>query len=211
MLGFVLCATLLVAGCGTKAALNDEIRPQELRTEKRGMALLALEVDGGWCSAGAIHLATEVMPGKFKAVQRFSLLGAKSNLVQMELPEGTYHIGVIACVQGYRVVNVGTHNGSTLIGDPLKSMGSFTVAAGEVINLGEVTLARINSERGGATVLIAPMSQTSLEGLRTKVPKLHASAKVRLMTTKAGEAHNFTAELLPQQSTRTTYIPIYRR
>ncbi len=192
-------------------ALDDTVRPRQLASEKRGVVLLAVDVEGVGCGAGAIHLATEGPNGTFKKFQHYSLIGAKTNLAQIELPEGTYHLGVVACVQGYRFVNVGTHNGSALIGDPLKSMGSFSVAAGEIVNLGHIVISRLGDGQGDAAVQVVAMDTKILDVLKAQVPKLHAQAKTRLMTTKSGESYNFSAELLPQAGPRTTFVPIYRR
>lgn len=203
--------TLSLGGCGTKMTLDDTVRSQQLVSERKGIVLLALDVEGAACTAGAIHLATEGPAGKLKKFQHFSTLGAKTNVAQIELPEGTYHLGVVACVQGHRVVNVGTHDGSALIGDPLKSMGAFKVAAGEVINLGHVVISRRGEGSADATLHVVAMNTTTIDLLKAQVPKLHARSKVRLLAANPAEHYNFSAELLPQGGSRTTYIPIYRR
>lgn len=210
-----MLVTLLLAvspvGCGTRMALDDTAQPHQLASEKKGIVLLALDVEGAACSAGAIHLATEAPGGKLKKSQHFSMLGARSNVAQIELPEGTYHLGMVACVQGQRVVNVGTHDGSALIGAPLKSMGSFKIAAGEVVNLGHVGFSRRGEGTAEATIHVAAINQAAIERLKAEVPRLHARSKMRLLAINPAEHYNFSAELLPQGGGRTTFVPIYRR
>lgn len=199
-----------LTGCAPQMALDDSVVTSSLSEQKTGVILFWVDLEGHRCDAGAVHFATETGPGRFTKFAHYSIGNTTSDVLQVKLPAGTYHVGVVACVQGQRFVNAGTHDGSTLIGNPLKSMAAFVVGAGEVVNLGRLRLDRPNIEKKEATARIEPMSGTTLDLLRTTAPKVFAQMTTRLMTSKAGETYSFDAVLLPGQAARTTYMPIYR-
>ena len=203
--------TASLTACAPRVALDDTIRPRQLAIEKRGVALLVIDVDGGFCTSGAVHLSTKERPGNFRKFAHYALRGSQAGLLQIDVPEGTYHVGFIACIQQHRVVDVGTHTGSVVIGDPLKSMGRFTVAAGEIVNAGHLSIVGIGGEPAQAKVYARPMVKTDLEALTARVPKLATQAVNRPLVTVADERFDYRAALLPVGGGSTpVYVPVYR-
>lgn len=160
-----------------------------LKSANEGVAFIQLAYGGVPCKVGNIVIATEPSPGRFEVHKTLMVGGitadASLNSRQFSLPAGSYHIGYIACQaladSGYMMA-VGEHDGTLLMGNPKQSLAHFTVAAGEVVNLGQINLAPTDYLANAARISITDISSDTMSRLRSGVPALSPTLVTRLMT-----------------------------
>lgn len=187
------------AGCvlGVSACapgFDDTKSLTALKSANEGVVFLQLAYDGIPCKVGNIALATESSPGRFELRKTLMMGGvtgsASLNSRQISLPAGTYHVGYITCqsVQesgylnsGY-MMGVGEQDGSFFIGNPKQSLAHFSVAAGEVVNLGQINLVPTDYLAKATMISVTDIDSDAMARLRSGVPTLSSTLVTRLMT-----------------------------
>jgi hypothetical protein len=183
--------------CGCAPGLDDTKSLTALKGANEGVVFLQLAYEGVPCRTGNIALARETSPGRFELYKTLMMGGitgsASLNSRQVSLPAGTYHIGYITCqaVQenlsmgsGY-MMGIGEQDGDFFIGNPKQSLVQFTVASGEVVNLGQINLAPTDYLANSARISVTDLKPDAMNRLRGGVPSLASTMVTRLMTSTA--------------------------
>ena len=195
-----LCAAVIgaigVSGCAP--SFDDAINPIALKGANEGVVFLKITYAGKPCRLGNVALATEPSPGRYVLHSSPTLGGINSagfNSRQLPLPSGTYHIGYVQCAldDATRTVVLGETDGAIQIGNPQQSFAHFTIAAGEVVNLGQLNLVPTDYLENSATISITDIDANAMERLKSGVPKLSSMMVSRLMSaTDPGRSHKIT-------------------
>lgn len=195
-----LCAAVIgaIAASGCAPSFDDAIDPIALKSANEGVVFLKIAYAGRPCRLGNVALATEPSPGRYVLHSAPTLGGINSagfNSRQISLAAGTYHIGYIQCAldDAKRTVVLGETDGAIQIGNPQQSFAHFTIAAGEVINLGQFNFAPTDYLENSAAISITDIDAAAMERLRSGVPKLSSTMVSRLMSaTTPGQSHKIT-------------------
>jgi hypothetical protein len=157
----------------------------ELRASGMGAVFIQGAAGGIPCNVGSIILATEPAPGrylKYDAIVISGLLYPVKGARRLELPAGTYHIGAIHCLVGNTQVEVGDHDGSIVVGNPRQSFAKFTVARGELVNVGKIDVQPVSGPPNFVRVVTGEINPRDMERLH---PAPSARPIKRLMTDMA--------------------------
>jgi hypothetical protein len=191
----VIGCAIVVSACAP--GLDDTKSLSALKSANEGVVFLQLAYEGLPCRGGNIALATETAPGRFQLHKTLTMGGitgaASRNSRQVSLPAGTYHVGYITCqavqenlsfASGY-MMGVGEQDGDFFIGNPKQSLAQFTVAAGEVVNLGQINLAPTDYLANATRISVTDINSDAMARLRGEVPTLSSTMVTRLMTSTA--------------------------
>jgi hypothetical protein len=185
------------AGCAIGVAacapgLDDTKSLTALKSANEGIVFLQLAYEGIPCRNGNIIITTEPSPGRFEVHKTLMVggLDAGASLIsrQVSLPAGAYHIGYVACqarTEMSYMMAVGEHDGTLLMGNPKQSLAHFTVAAGEVVNLGQISLAPTDYLANATRISVTDINPDAMNRLRSGVPTLASTLVTRLMTSTA--------------------------
>jgi hypothetical protein len=186
------CAALAgimgVAACSQ--GFDDSKSLAALKSANEGAVFIKVTYSGRPCRVGNIALATEPSPGRFMLHSTPMLGGINSsglNSRQLSLPAGTYHVGYVQCMldDGGQTTVVGEHDGTIQIGNPRQSLAHFTVAAGEVVNVGQLNLVPTDYLAKSTAISITDIDAASMGRLRNGVPTLSSTMVTRLMSDTA--------------------------
>ena len=191
----IAACAIVAAGCAP--GLEDTKSLGALKSSNEGIVFAQLAYRGLPCKVGNLALATEVSPGRFQLYKTLMMGGITVDATlsprQISLPAGTYHIGYVACqsvADMGHMMGVGQHDGTLVVGNPLQSLGTFTVAAGEVVNIGQINIDPTDYLAHNATISVSNLSDVAAQRLQAGAPTLSAAAVARPMTvTSPGQAY----------------------
>jgi hypothetical protein len=170
----------LLAGCGATPNLSDELTATTLSANNQGIVLLSAAMQGLTCQGITVQLGRKSALGYDATtsfgidITMFSLRRlVSSNLPQISLPAGEHHVIGVTCQNGNSFTSVGKGG--------LRSYASFTLAPGEIVNLGSLTVIPL-AMTNIATFEVRDQPIEVMDKLKADKPKLFAQMKNRLMT-----------------------------
>ncbi len=187
LLGLLQCCAAFGCVIGVAACMpgfDDTYSPNLLKNGNQGVVFIRATYGGIPCKSGNIALATERSPGHFELHSSPMLGGLNEsglNSRQIALPVGTYHVGYVQCLVDFQTLVVGETDGTMFIGNPRQSLASFTVSAGEVVNVGQINFFPTDYLAKAATISVADVDAATMGRLRSGVPKLSSMLVTRLM------------------------------
>ena len=189
---FVVCvaAVLLLAGC-SNVKVNEQLADAPtLRDNKQAIGLFRLARPDPSCLELGVQLGVRegllYRPGQQRKLTQTQV----TQVVEMILPPGEYHIVSITCFRARSTLVMSDPQGD---GRLRQSYATFTLAAGEIVNLGEIRLIDKKRTHGVWTsfhqigVEIGDWSLHELERFKSQRPKLFAEMRTRLMTAPHSE------------------------
>jgi hypothetical protein len=175
----VLALAATLSGCGATPNLSDDLTSASLSTANQGIVLLSAAMEGRTCQSITVQLgkksalAYETTTSFGIDITVFSLRRlVSSNLPQISLPAGEHHVIGVTCQNGNSFTSIG--KGS------LRSYASFTLAPGEILNLGSLTVIPVGLTNM-ATFQVRDQTVEVIDKVRADKPKLFAQMKTRLM------------------------------
>lgn len=182
--GAVVGLASLLAGCyGPR--INEQLADgPTLKQNSQAIALFRLARPDPSC----LHLGVQI--GKregdlFRPVQTMKLTQTQVTLVvETILPPGEYHITGLACYRARGTLALVEPQGNGLM---RRSYATFTLTAGEVINLGEIRLVDAKRTHGvwtsfhDVSVEVGDWPLGELQRFQSQRPKLFAEMRTRLM------------------------------
>ena len=182
MTAVVLSACAPDGGGKINDALTDSAT---LQTNHEAVALIRFAPPDPACSALGMQIG--VAEGNlYRPLQTLRLKQlAVTNVMEARLAPGTYHVLSMTCVHGKALHTMWEPEGNGLL---RRSYATFTVSAGEVVNLGEIRAVRVGRPAGvhgsfkDVKIEIADWPLSELDRYRSQRPKLFAQMKTRLMT-----------------------------
>ena len=182
LIGAVVFA-LMCAGCAEKFNVSDELITGSLRDPGTAVAILTVSSDDDPCSVATLQLARKTAIG-FEPTTSVEIDSqpASSNAV-LALPVGEHHIVSYRCSHSQTTTTVGQKKGTFLGfgGSYPKSLASFTLAAGEIVNIGHLRILPVGLANI-VTFTVQDQPEAVVEKLKTSKPKLFANMQTRLMT-----------------------------
>jgi hypothetical protein len=183
--GCAAAAVFLLAGCSNVQVAEQLADAPALRDNKQAIGFFRL----GRPDPSCLHLGIQLgirkgalfQPGQ----QRKLTQTAVTQVIEMLLPAGEYHIVSITCYRARSTLVLSDPHGDGLM---RRSFASFTLAPGEIVNLGEVRLFDKKRTHGiwGAFhdigVEVSDWSLAELERFKSQRPKHFAEMRTRLMT-----------------------------
>lgn len=194
-----------VVGCLLGAAacapgFDDTKSLTEIKSANKGVAFITVTFGRLSCSPGNIFLATEPSPGNFELFSAFMIGGMNAPLAntrQISLPAGTYHVGALQCVSSGHMVRVGELDGLITAGNPKQSLASFSIAAGEAVDLGHVDFSPTDYLANSGVISVRPLDDLAMNRLRNGVPTLSSQLTTRFMTiTSPGQTYTLSWQKL---------------
>ncbi len=188
-LGLVLLGWLTIAGlcgCSGGGRVNEHLsNPETLRDSKQAVAFIRFPSPDPSCLTTAISVG--VRDGDLYRPQQTLKLEhtAVTNVLEVLLSPGEYHVLGFACYRTRSKLVMVEPQGD---GRLRRSYASFTVAAGEVVNLGQIMLVRSGRSAGifnsfaDVSLQISDWPLTELERFKSQRPKHYAEMRTRLMT-----------------------------
>jgi hypothetical protein len=182
------CAALLTA-CSQTSRIDIATSTESLSQTGRAVAVMRLGMASPNCMHVGVWLGVREGPG-YRLHKPVSVIHAASLAdvpgAEVELSPGEYHVVSYACGTGSDVQQIATYDATT--GLVRTSHATFTVAVGEVVNVGsfELHAARVGTNAFGrrvsATVVVNDWPSADLERYKAKRPQIYAQMKTRLMT-----------------------------
>lgn len=192
MLGpWIRCAFLalaaLAAGCATGTSrVGDDLTSTSLSQNKKAVALIKLGAADPLC--GTLAAGIGVREGSnFRRVQfaRIVRKAGDTAVAEMELGAGEYHVVSYACAK---------RGGAMLLAEPVggglyrKSYASFSIAPGEVLNVGYLQLVPMGSAQIAhnthvmqVRLAVTDWPLAEIDRFKQQRPHLYAQMKTRLM------------------------------
>jgi hypothetical protein len=180
-----ITAALLLSGCSNVQVSQQLADAASLRDNKQAIGFFRLGRPDPSCLQLGIQLGIRegalFQPGQ----QRKLTQTAVTQVVEVILPPGEYHIVSITCFRARSVLVLSDPHGNGLM---RRSFASFTLAAGEIINLGELRLIDKKRTHGvwnsfhEIAVEVSDWSLAELERFKSQRPKHFAEMRTRLMT-----------------------------
>lgn len=182
----VLLLAALTAACGGTSRVADELTATSLSQSKKGVALIKLGAADPLCTVLAAGIG--VREGSdFRLVQtaRIERTSSDAAVAELELGSGEYHVVSYACTR---------RGGAVLLAEPMgngvyrKSYASFTLAPGEILNVGYLHLVPMAATPAlGGRVLHVRLAVTDwplaeIERFKLQRPNLYTQMRTRLMT-----------------------------
>ncbi len=190
---------LLLSGC-SNVKVNEQLAdPPTLRENKQAIALFRLGRPDPSCQQLGVQLGVRedglYRPGQLRKLTQTQV----TQVVEMLLPPGEYHVVSITCFRARSTLVMSDPQGD---GRLRQSYASFMLAAGEIVNLGELRLTDKKRTHGvwssfhdiGVEVSDWPLHE--LERFKSQRPKLYAEMRTRLMIAQRGA---LTPEQIPQR------------
>jgi hypothetical protein len=185
--GALVAAALTLSGCA--ASVSDDVTTASLSSSGQAVAVLSVAVDGPSCPSTTLQLARKTATG-YEATQQLHINTSAlalanrldDGLPQYPLSAGEHHIVSYVCRSGNMVSTVGQKQGGVFgFGAAYtKSLATFDLAPGEVVNIGFLRITPIGFT-GLVTFLVQDQPLAAMEKLRQAKPKLFAQMKTRLM------------------------------
>jgi hypothetical protein len=179
----VLIVAALTAACGGTSRVGDELTMTSLSQAKTAVALIKLGAADPMC--GVLAAGIGVREGsEFRVVKTayISRSAGETAVAELELGSGEYHVVSYTCTKP---------RGRILLAEPAagdglykRSYASFTIAPGEILNVGYLQLVTMGSTQTSLTTSVLhvrvaatdwPLSE--LERFKQQRPHLYAQMK----------------------------------
>lgn len=179
-----------LGGCAATSGVSDLLTQGALQKSRSAVSVLKAQILGHGCSGGTLTIGVK-KDQAFVPVQTVQTAptapAAGTDVMQVELPAGEYHILNVACgVQSGRTVttvSLGNKEGGGLFGiggQYKRSFASFEVRAGEIVNIGSLTV--MSGPGGLAHLSVTDLPSAAVDRLRKDKPNLVKQMTTRLMT-----------------------------
>jgi len=198
---FRTAALVVLGGCSGGGKVSEQLAdPVALQQRKEAIALIRFARPDPSCVALGMQIGVR-QGDLYKPLQTLRLKElAVTNVMEALLEPGEYHVLSMTCVRGKSMQTLWEPQGNGLL---RRSYATFSIAAGEVLNAGEIKL--VHADRRprtfttfvGLHVEVSDWPLAELERFKSQRPKLFAAMKTRLMTVAPSTA--VTAETAPQQ------------
>lgn len=192
----VLALAVLAAGCAAGTSrVADELNATALSQSKKAVALIKLGAADPLC--GTLAAGIGVREGKdFRLVQTARIVrkAGEAAVAELELGSGEYHVVSYACARRGGVVLLAEPTGNGLY---KKSYASFSIAAGEILNVGYLHLVPMGSAQVAYTrvlhvrLAVTDWPMAELDRFKQQRPNLYAQMKTRLMAVHRVEPPSF--------------------
>ncbi len=181
----VLAFAALAAGCAGTSRVGDELTATSLSQSKKAVALIKLGAADPMCSV--LQAGIGVRQGEnYKIVEtaRIQRKGDDTAVAELELNAGEYHVVSYTCSRPGGAIHLADSLGGGVF---RKSYASFSLAPGEIINVGYLQLVPVASTQVAYTRILAvrlavtdwPLGE--LERFKQQRPHLYSQMKTRLM------------------------------
>ncbi len=179
----------LAGACSQTTRVGDDTSTGQLSQSGKAVAVMRLGMASPSCKHVGVWLGVREGQG-FRPTKPVAVIHAASLLevpvAEVELDPGEYHVVSYACSTGSSVSQVASYDRTT--GLTRSSHASFSIAAGEVVNVGsfEFHAARHGTNAFGrelkTTVTVTDWPLADLDKYKAKRPQIYAQMKTRLMT-----------------------------
>ena len=182
-----LSAGLALAACVSTSRVDETVTTSALATQKKAVAVMRIGTASPSCVHVGVLLGTREGPG-FRRQQVLKVANVRSLsealAAEVELAPGEYHVIGYSCV-GERGPSVVTDKSDGEL--YRRSYASFTLAAGEVVNVGYL---HFHASRHGLNAFGRPLRITvevtdwpvaELERFKQRRPQVYALMTTRLM------------------------------
>jgi hypothetical protein len=183
----VLACAALVAACGGTSRVGDELTATSLGQSKKAVALIKLGAADPLCTVLAAGIGVREGNG-FRLIQTARIVrnGSEAAVAELELGSGEYHVVSYSCTRPGNVTRLSEPAGGNLY---KKSYASFTLAPGEILNVGYLQLVPVAATPISAysRVLQVHLAVTDwplaeIERFKQQRPGLYGQMRTRLMT-----------------------------
>jgi hypothetical protein len=184
---FHACVTtaLLLTGCSNVKVAEQLVEAPTLRDNKQAIGFFRLGKPDPSCLQIGVQLGMREGPLFLPGQQRKLNQTAVTQVVEMILPAGEYHIVSFSCFRARSTLVLSDPHGNGLM---RRSYASFTLTPGEIVNLGEIQL--VDKKRTPGVwgsfheigVEVSDWSLAELERFKSQRPKHFAEMKTRLLT-----------------------------
>lgn len=184
-----LSSLVVLGACSQTTRLGDEASAGQIASTGKAVAVMRLGQASPNCRHVGVWLGVREGPG-FRPVKPVAVIHATSlddvPVAEVELDPGEYHVLSYACGTGEKVSQVDSYDVTT--GLTRGSHASFTIAAGEIVNVGSF---EFHAHRSGQNAFGRPIKTTAsvtdwplsdLDRYKAKRPQIYARMKTRLMT-----------------------------
>ena len=186
VVSFVVVMAAVLEGCSGGGRVNEQLsNPETLRNSQQAVALFRLALPDPSCNSVAVSIGMREGP-LYRSQQTLRLQQTSvTNVLEVLLAPGEYHVLGFACYRARSTLIMAEPQGNGLL---RRSYANFSVAAGEVVNLGQIRLVRSGRSPGifnsfvGANVEVSDWPLAELERFKSQRPKHYAEMRVRLMT-----------------------------
>ena len=181
-----VASVLLLVGCSGGGKVNQQLtNPERLEASKEAVVFIRFAPPDPSCTALGMQIG--VKDGDlYKPLQTLRLQKlAETNVIEALVEPGEYHILSLTCVRAKSMQTLWEPQGN---GKLRRSYATFRVAAGEVINAGEIRIVKTGSIAGihrafaNVKVEVNDWPLVELERFKSQRPKHFAEMKTRLMT-----------------------------
>jgi hypothetical protein len=187
---WIRCAVLVLAGlttaCGGTSRVGDGLTATSLTQSRKGVALIKLGAADPSCTVLSAGIGVRE-GGDFRIVQTARIErnnASETAVAELELGSGEYHVVSYSCVRRGGAIQLAEPAGNGLY---KKSYASFSLASGEVLNVGYLQLVPMGAAQVAYTRVLAvrlavtdwPLSE--LERFKQQRPNLYAQMRTRLM------------------------------
>jgi len=193
----VVVLAALAASCAAGTSrVGDELTASSLSQAKKAVALIKLGAADPLCTVLAAGIGVREA-GDFRLVQTARIVRkvGETAVAELELGTGEYHVVSYSCAR---------RGGAVLLAEPTggglykRSYASFSIAPGEILNVGYLQLVPMGSTQVAANtrVLHVRLAVTDwplaeIERFRQQRPNLYGQMKTRLMTVHRVEPPSF--------------------
>ncbi len=192
----VLSFCLGLASCSKGTQVSSSLSLGELQQKKTGVAVLKMSIESTGCTGKETYfIAKKRRDRAYPYIQVMHVITPRdvNSVAQFELKPGTYHVVDYLCVinlsNGYRKISLQVNStrehkrygvGSNVY---KKSIASFTVKPGEIVNAGYLKIRRTSYKQGVSEVgiLASDLPKASYAWLKENKPNLHKKMVKRLM------------------------------
>lgn len=182
----IMAFAALTAACGGTSRVGDELTATSLTQSRKAVALIKLGAADPMCTV--LQAGIGVREGElYRIVEtaRIQRNAKDAAVAELELGAGEYHVVSYTCNRPGGPLHLAESNGGGVF---RKSYASFSLTAGEVINVGYLQLVPMASTQVANTRVLAvrlavtdwPLGE--LERFKLERPNLYAHMKTRLMT-----------------------------
>jgi hypothetical protein len=183
----VLACAALASACGGTSRVGDELTATQLNQARKAVALIKLGAADPLCTVLSAGIGVRE-GGDFRIIQtaRIERTTGETAVAELELGSGEYHVVSYSCTR---------RGGAVLLAEPAgggiykKSYASFSLAPGEILNVGYLQLVPMGVTPIGATTRVLhvrlavtdwPLSE--IDRFKQQRPHLYAQMRTRLMT-----------------------------
>ncbi len=183
-----VAGTALAAGCTQTSRVDDALTTSSLAQNKKAVAIMRVGAASPACVNVAVLLGVREGEG-FRRIKGLTVMNVRSitepAVAEVALDPGEYHVLAYRCQTQRTVSTVGDSADGQLY---RSSYASFTLAPGEVVNVGYL---HVGVWRHGRNAISRPVNVdievtdwplAELERFKAKRPQIYAQMKTRLMT-----------------------------